>query len=277
MKQNDVLVKWTGSKRLQADQILSRFPKEIDTYYEPFLGGASILYASLVRKVAKKYRCSDLNQPLVGIWTMVRDEPEKLFEDYTVRWNKLKSKGKDYYYETRSEFNEDQNPCKFFFLLRTCRNGLVRYNKKNEFNSGFHLRRGGIQPANLEPILNRWHREFSQADIEFECKDYQDVTTKQGDFLYLDPPYMLPKARKTVMYYGDFDFDALWKWLGKQKSSYLLSLNGFKNDEDCTIDVPDQLYDEFFLVNNGLNTFDQMSSGKRVVARDGLYVRNHVS
>ena len=35
-------VKWSGSKRSQADKIIKYYPKIIDTYYEPFLGGASI-------------------------------------------------------------------------------------------------------------------------------------------------------------------------------------------------------------------------------------------
>ena len=30
------VIKWSGSKRSQAEQILKYFPREIDTYYEPF-------------------------------------------------------------------------------------------------------------------------------------------------------------------------------------------------------------------------------------------------
>ena len=37
------VIKWSGSKRSQAENILTYFPKEIDTYYEPFCGGASVL------------------------------------------------------------------------------------------------------------------------------------------------------------------------------------------------------------------------------------------
>lgn len=33
------VIKWTGSKRSQAEHIINKFPKEIDTYYEPFVGG----------------------------------------------------------------------------------------------------------------------------------------------------------------------------------------------------------------------------------------------
>ena len=36
------VIKWTGSKRTQADAIINLMPKEIDTYYEPFVGGGSV-------------------------------------------------------------------------------------------------------------------------------------------------------------------------------------------------------------------------------------------
>lgn len=39
------VIKWSGSKRSQAKDILEHFPKTIETYYEPFIGGGSILNA----------------------------------------------------------------------------------------------------------------------------------------------------------------------------------------------------------------------------------------
>jgi DNA adenine methylase len=41
------LIKWSGSKNSQAKNIISFFPKNIDTYYEPLLGGGSIFLALL--------------------------------------------------------------------------------------------------------------------------------------------------------------------------------------------------------------------------------------
>ena len=37
------VIKWSGSKRSQAEKIISYFPN-YDTYYEPFIGGGSIMY-----------------------------------------------------------------------------------------------------------------------------------------------------------------------------------------------------------------------------------------
>ena len=273
MKSTDVLVKWTGSKRIQAPEIIKYFPDQIKTYYESFLGGASVLYTLLKsEKNCEVYKCSDLNASLIGIWKLVQSEPSRLFEDYKKHWFELKSKGKEYYYSVRSAFNEDKDPSKFFFLLRTCRNGLVRYNLKKQFTSAFHLGRNGIKPETLKNTLFEWHHLLNENDVRFEVKNYQDIQTKSGDLLYLDPPYALPESRKVVMYYGSFDFENFWLWLRKQKCSYFVSLNGFKNEDDRTVDFPKDLYDEHLLIDNGLNKYDQLCN-KRVVARDSLYVR----
>ena len=85
MRQNDILIKWTGSKRLQSPHIIKFFPKKIKTYREPFLGGGSMLYVLLSSDIeVENFECSDLNAPLIAIWQMVKDNPDELFNRYDV-------------------------------------------------------------------------------------------------------------------------------------------------------------------------------------------------
>ena len=41
------VIKWSGSKRSQASEIIKYFPKQIDTYFEPFCGGAYVVKTKL--------------------------------------------------------------------------------------------------------------------------------------------------------------------------------------------------------------------------------------
>lgn len=84
------VIKWSGSKRSQAEKILEYFPKEIDTYYEPFCGGASILRRLLDSDIkVNKYVCSDLNNDLISLWNEIKNNHKQVIEHYTKLWNEL--------------------------------------------------------------------------------------------------------------------------------------------------------------------------------------------
>lgn len=255
MRQDDVLIKWTGSKRVQAPTILEHFPKQINTYYEPFLGGGSLLYALLSSNISvKRYRCSDINEPLIHLWKTIQKTPCRLF-DFYCRWWPF---NQDKYYQLRDQFNQDKDPKKFFCLLRSCRNGIVRFNQSQEFNSSFHPNREGICPSRLKPVLDDWHHKIQS--VSFKVADYRKVQTKTGDFLYLDPPY----ASKSRFFFGQLELEPFWTWLGNQKVDWLLSLNGSKSGVDITIDVPRHLYEKHILINN--------YHGSQVTSEDCLYM-----
>lgn len=64
------IVKWTGSKNSQSEEIISHFPKQIRTYFEPFCGscavGLQMLRTPEIR--AEKYIFSDMDSNLIGLY-----------------------------------------------------------------------------------------------------------------------------------------------------------------------------------------------------------------
>ena len=109
------IIKWSGSKRSQSEEIIKRFPKNIDTYYEPFVGGASVLFQLLNSDIkVNKYICSDINEDLINLWNIIKDNPQYLIDSYKKMWEELNSideieKRKEYYYMVRNRFNEKRN------------------------------------------------------------------------------------------------------------------------------------------------------------------------
>jgi len=106
------IIKWSGSKRSQAMSIISYFP-EYDTYYEPFLGGGSVLYALNPNKSV----ASDVCEPLIELWNIVKNEPQLLFEKYSEHWSNLQREGHLYYYDVRKNFNQNKNGIDLFFFI----------------------------------------------------------------------------------------------------------------------------------------------------------------
>ena len=230
-----------------------------------------MLYALMTSGIeVESYVVSDLNHDLINIWNLAQSTPVKLADSYEEMWEALGQEGKEYYYRVREEFNQDKSPLKFFFLLRTCRNGLVRYNNYGEFNPSFHLKRQGIRPSRMRGIILEWSRLLNLNKVQFLCCDYKTVFGDKDDFLYLDPPYATPKH--FPIYFGMLPYEELWEWIRKQPCDYIISLNGIKGDTDLTLPVPQDLYISHHLIPNGTSKMDQLLDHK-FYAWDSLYVK----
>lgn len=267
------VIKWTGSKRYQAEDIVKYFPKEIDTYYEPFIGGGSVFRQLLDNKhKINKYICSDINQDLINLWNVIKNNPQQLFHEYLQRWETLKQKEgdqkKEYFYKIRNNYNYSKNVFDFYFLTRTCLNGLIRYNSKNQFNSAFHYGRDGIIPEKLKRIIYDWHNKIKSNNIIFTCKPYNEIIPKEDDFMYLDPPY----ANTDAMYFGKIQYECFWEWIRKLKCKYALSFDGTSGQTDNTYNVPKDIYSEHLYMNKGISGFKKLQN-KQEYVRESLYIK----
>jgi DNA adenine methylase len=244
-----VLVKWTGSKAKAAGPIVAQFPKVIDTYYEPFVGGGSVLYALLTSGITVgRIECSDICAPLIDLWNLVKHDPRRLLNAYETMWRSLQAEGKQYYYATRQTFNLTGDPCQFFFLIRTCRHGLIRFNRRGEFNVGFGRGMHKVEPEGIRPVLEDRHRLLKAQNVGFFIRDYSEIRSKADDLLYLDPPY----RTELRFYHGKIDYQRFFEWLGRQGGAYILSLNG-EGKGLREVRVPEGLYDECLPVGGDMD------------------------
>ncbi|MCM1439625.1 MAG: DNA adenine methylase [Roseburia sp.] len=242
------VIKWSGSKSSQAYTIANLAP-HFNKYFEPFIGGGSVLYALYPQSAV----CGDICKPLIDLWNLIKTEPSLLSEYYAQRWEELQS---DYmaFYRARDRFNKDGNPKDFLFLIRTCVNGLIRFNGNGEFNNSLHYTRKGIDPTSLQKILFDWHNHIQ--NIEFVCMDYREstATAKEGDFIYLDPPYFNTKGR----YYGKINYDDFFAYLrelNNRNIKYALSFDGSRGINSYSVDLPQDLYVRKEIIKSGKSTF----------------------
>ena len=261
------VIKWSGSKRSQSDRIKSFFPESFNTYYEPFIGGGSILYAINPEKSI----CGDICKPLIDLWKEIRDNPSDLAEGYRIRWTRLQEEGYTAYYEIRDDFNRDKSPYDLLFLSRTCVNGLIRFNDKGEFNNSLHYSRKGINPDTLERIIIDWSQHIK--NTVFMAEDYTVTTAeaKAGDIVYLDPPYFHTKGR----YFGTIDFDRFLEYLedlNHRGVKFLLSFDGKRGKEDYTVALPEELYKRHEFIPSGNSTFKKVIDKENEKVLESLYL-----
>lgn len=270
------VIKWSGSKRSQASEIIKYFPKEIKTYYEPFCGGASMLYALMTSDIkVDKYFCSDINSDLINLWKYIKNDPYVLSYEYERMWKELNkdkdvARQKEYYNRVRTVFNEDRYPAQFLFLNRTCFNGLIRYNSYGEFNSPFHLNRPGIEPNKLSRIIEKWSELLQKNDVTFVTCNYKEILSLECDFMYIDPSY----ANTNGMYSGNFDNEEFFKWLKTVRADWALSYDGKSGNDDNTYDVPKELYSKHVYIKSGNSSFKRIKqSDSKAMVFESLYLK----
>lgn len=270
------VIKWSGSKRSQAEEIIKRFPKQINTYYEPFVGGASVLRRLLSSDIqVKNYICSDINKDLIDLWNLIKEKPELVANTYDKMWHELnvdddKERKKQYFHIVRKRFNEYKSPLDFMFIMRTTTNGMPRYNKRGEFNNSFHISRNGIKPKTLRKIILEWSNLLNINNVKFICCDYSDIKPVKNDFLYLDPPYFKTQG----MYFGKLNYEKFWNWLRNQSCRYVLSFDGISGNVDNTYEVPKCVYDKHEYLLSGNSSFKRIiGNSKDSIVYESLYVK----
>lgn len=190
-------IKWAGGKRGIMKELVSRFPKNINNYYEPFVGGGAVFFTNNF----KNSNLSDLNQDLIITYNIIKNNPKELI-DLLIIHNKNHSK--EYFYKIRLQHNLT-NPIeiasRFIYLNKTCFNGLYRVNKSGEFNVPF----GKYKNPNIiqKDNILACHNKLENTNIKYQ--EYNKINSKAGDFVYFDPPYY-PIDQKYFTSYTKYGF-----------------------------------------------------------------------
>jgi site-specific DNA-methyltransferase (adenine-specific) len=260
------LVKWTGSKRSQADSIRKEMPV-FDRYFEPFLGSGAVLFTVAGSPAVG----GDIYRPLIDLWSIVQSDPESVIENYRNQWEGLQNALPEYYYLVRKRFNSDPNPLDLNFLLRTCVNGIVRFNDKGQFNNSFHLSRPGMHPDRYRSVVLAWHHAVR--NVRFLCGDFEQTLSeaRSGDFVYLDPPYQGNKQR----YIADLDVGRLWKVLDRlniKGVKWALSFDGKRGSKDLRSDIPDFLFKRHIFLRSGNSPVGKVLNGPVEMVQESLYL-----
>lgn len=189
-------LRWAGSKRLLLKHLIPLIPARFETYFEPFLGSAS-LYLHLKPKEA---RLNDKAAEVIDLFGALKSDVE------TVLGHALSlSNDKETYYKVRSTRSKDPllRAAEFLFLNKTCWNGLFRVNLAGNFNVpyGDNKLKELVDGQNLRlcaVFLNETNPVLTSVDFEEAVTGH-----KPGDFAYFDPPYVTGHNNNGFLSYNE--------------------------------------------------------------------------
>lgn len=183
-----------GSKRRLTPFLLNMAPAQFHTYREPFAGSAALFFALAPSRAV----LSDINPELITFMRVLRRSPIELHlatEHLMVRY------GDDYYAIRRvqpEQLSRLDRAARFFYLNRRGFNGIYRTNRSGIFNVPEGRNTGKIPGAARLAASSHALRSTS-----IRVDDFETAMAKacEGDFLYLDPPYLRPEGTSR---YGTF-------------------------------------------------------------------------
>lgn len=229
------ILKWIGGKSNMITTIINNFPKEMDNYHEPFVGGGSILFALLycingnIIKVKHNVYASDSNEALIYVYKNIQSNYDELYRHLKVIINEFK-KNKDkqnYYYHIRKKYNEllDKKSllasAYFIFLNKTCFRGLHRVNRHGGFNAAY----GHYSNPEIINLKHLFEIHLLIQRVIFDVKDFSKSLkeVKDNDFVYLDPPYVSNFDKYTNVGFNNDNHKQLFDICKSLKAKFIMS------------------------------------------------------
>ncbi len=172
-------------------------------WIEPFTGSGVVGFNIMPQRAI----FSDNNPHIIRFYNAIQSghiTPAITQQFLEEEGEKLSRCGENYYYEVRERFNRAGRPLDFLFLNRACFNGVIRFNRKGEFNVPFGHKPRRFAPAYITKIVNqvRFVSDcLSIYDWQFVQQDFRAALTgvSERDYVYCDPPYI---GRHTDYYNG---------------------------------------------------------------------------
>ncbi len=187
------LFKWAGGKTKMLGHYAPLVPPEVTTYYEPFLGAGAMFLWVMKNRRPRRVVLNDVNEDLMSVY---REIASPRCADFVREMDRLSERylrltygaRKDYYLALREEHTSGRgSTATFYFLLKTCFNGVYQLSKDGRFNTA----PGRIN--HTSSVYSRhdvfaWHKLLK--DVELRCGDWSAAVRPEKDaFHFLDPPY----------------------------------------------------------------------------------------
>ena len=193
-------IRWQGNKSKHINKFIQYIPHFTGIYIEPFLGSGALL----LKLQPKKWIINDINKDLVNIWKYVKSDPQGIIDIFTEFGTYFKPLSKEdkvkYCKEITSKIESmpyDIERASVYLLMKFC-SYMGHILHKNTFR---------FSSLDLNILINNNYsflKENTYNNIQLVSqflnnksgkifnKTYEKILdkAKEGDFVFLDPPYI---------------------------------------------------------------------------------------
>jgi DNA adenine methylase len=204
-------IRWVGGKRHMIDLIRPLWNQHVanrtaaqsdqgaDQPYwsEPFSGGGALAHELGFGDLGFGDRgcdypwiaINDTNSQLINMYKQIQSNLDEVNYDLQGWQNDYQT-----YITVRKQYNleiNDLSPiqaARFYYLNRTCFNGLYRVNLSGRYNTAYGDTMYRPSDQTIDPVYAKLYRTWSITNQP--ALDYLKDNLRPADFLFLDPPYI---------------------------------------------------------------------------------------
>lgn len=225
-------LRWPGGKSKMTKKLDKFMPKEINKYFEVFVGGGSILLYVIQKYKPHKIIANDINKDLISYYKGIQKNSQKIVDNLLNVKNKhTKEQFKFIFKQLNKTNNED-----FFMLNKTSFSGLnnnysdLAYDKNFSINSIKKIK-------DISSLIQQ---------VDFINEDFIDLDLDLNNyFIYLAPPYYSNKEKglygEKGLLHKNFNHKALFEFV----EYYNLDNKIMISYDDC--DYIRNLYKDYYI------------------------------
>lgn len=221
-------IKSQGIKTKLVPWIQALIPDVRGRWIEPFLGTGVVAFNSGFKRAL----LADANPHVIRFYQQVKEgiiRPSRVRAYLEEEGELLRQAGRngyDHFNEIKDRFNQEHDPLDFLFLSRAGFNGMMRFNKKGEWNIPFCQKPERFSHSYVTKIVNQVHDVacLIQPEWVFRTAPFEEIIplAEKDDIIYCDPPY----AGRYVDYYNGWtaeDEERLFRLLSATRARFILS------------------------------------------------------
>lgn len=187
MKDNKFLglICYSGNKEKVLETIFKLFPKDMKRFVDPFCGGLSPSLA-----VNCKVLANDSDPLIINMYRKLQTIPDpEMSIKGVIKEYELSRFNEEGFLKLRSDYNNTKDPLLLFTLIQHSFSNIFRVNLKGDFNVKF-----GNRTVNERSLKRLDLFKTKRDNITFSNRYFHMLDIEDGDFVYIDPPYLITEA-----------------------------------------------------------------------------------